>query len=59
MDGVVLEDILEEGFLENHPPTYVETHDTPEWLASRPQELLSREAEQERLDQLRSLGYLQ
>lgn len=59
MDGVVLEEVLEEGFLDRHPVTYVETYDTPEWLDSRPNELLSREAEQERLEQLRSLGYLQ
>ena len=59
MDGVVLEDLLEESFLERHPVAYVETHDTREWLTSRPEELLSPEAEQERLEQLRSLGYLQ
>ncbi len=57
MDGVVLKAVLEEGFLESHPPTYVGTHDTLEWLESRPGELLSRELE--RLQQLRSLGYLQ
>lgn len=59
MDGVILEALLEEGFLERHPPTFVETHDTREWLEARPGELLTQEAERERLQQLRSLGYLQ
>ena len=51
--------ILEESFLESHPPTFVETHDRPEWLDARPDELLTEEAERERLQQLRSLGYIQ
>jgi len=59
MDGVILDTVLEKEFFESHPPKYVETHDTGEWLESRPRELLSREAEQERLEQLRALGYLQ
>jgi hypothetical protein len=59
MDGVIIESVLEEGFLENHPPTFVETHDRPGWLDSRPEELLSEEVERERLQQLRALGYIQ
>ena len=59
MDGVIMEAILEEGFLESHTPTFVETHDRPEWLDARPDELLTEEAERERLQQLRALGYIQ
>ncbi len=59
MDGEIMKAVLEEGFLENHPPTFIETHDRPGWLDARPDELLSEEAEQERLQQLRSLGYIQ
>ena len=58
MDGEIMEAILEEGFLEGQPPTFIETHDRPEWLDARPDELLSEEAERERLQQLRSLGYI-
>lgn len=59
MDGEILESVLEKDFLENHPPTFVETHDRSEWLDSRPEELLSEDAERERLEQLRALGYIQ
>ena len=59
MDGVIMEAVLEEGFLESHAPTFVETYDRPEWLDARPDELLTKEVERERLQQLRSLGYIQ
>jgi hypothetical protein len=59
MDGSVIERILEEGFLAAHPPTYVPTHDTRAWLEGRPAQLLPAEVEQERLEQLRSLGYIE
>jgi len=59
MDGTILDELLVEGLLDAHPPTYVPTHDTREWLASRPDQLLTAEAEQERLEQLRALGYIQ
>ena len=58
MDGAVLEDVLEAGFLERYPLSFVDTHDTDEWLANRPNQLLSEEVESERLRQLRSLGYI-
>ncbi len=59
MDGTILDEVLAEGFLNAHPPAYVPTHDTAEWIASRPDRLLTPEAEKERLDQLRALGYIQ
>lgn len=58
MDGEVLTTVLEEGFTERHPLHYVESHDTAEWLAARPSLPVAPQVERERLDQLRSLGYI-
>jgi hypothetical protein len=58
MDGLILVDVLEEGFLVRHAPEYVETHDTEQWLAERPGDFVTAEMEQERIEQLRSLGYI-
>ncbi|MCP3962456.1 MAG: hypothetical protein GY719_31830 [bacterium] len=58
MDGVVLETLFEEGFLAEHPPSFIRSHDTREWLAARPTQLFASEVEQERLEQLKALGYL-
>jgi len=54
MDGVVLEALLEPRL----EVTYVETHDTEEWLASRPSVKHETPGTEERLEQLRSLGYI-
>jgi hypothetical protein len=59
MDGEILAHVLEEGFLEVHPPSTIGTHDTAEWLESRPSQMLSPEAADERLEQLRALGYIE
>jgi hypothetical protein len=59
MGGAILKDVLREGVLDRVPLRTVASHDTAEWLESRPQEMLSAEAEKERLDQLRSLGYIE
>ena len=58
MDGVVLKEVVKTDFLDRHPPEFVDSHDTSEWLALRPDEPLSSDAERERLEQLRALGYL-
>jgi hypothetical protein len=58
MDGAILEPVLEVGFLDRHPPTYVETHDTETWLAERPAHSVTAQMEQERIEQLKALGYL-
>ena len=58
MDGAVLEDVLAPQFLQNHPLQFLATHDTEDWLRDRPTQLLSTAAEQERLEQLRALGYI-
>ena len=59
MDGRVLESVLEKGFLDRHPLSFKATHDTEQWRETRPQQLLPPEAEEERLDQLRALGYIE
>ena len=59
MAGQVMSEVVEGDFLESHPPSSVATHDTPEWLASRPQQALSADAEEQRLEQLRALGYIE
>jgi hypothetical protein len=60
MDGVILRNILKPEFSAFLEPTYIDTHDTAEWIASRSgsgdPELPGHE---ERLEQLRSLGYLE
>jgi hypothetical protein len=58
MDGVVLWDLLGEGSRAAQPPA-VATHDTPEFLAARAGGPAPRDpGERERVEQLRSLGYL-
>jgi arylsulfatase A-like enzyme len=60
MDGVILKNILKPEFSALLEPTSIDTHDTAEWVASRSglgdPELAGHE---ERLEQLRSLGYLE
>ncbi len=58
MEGMILQNVLERSFLKNHSPRFIPTHDTDEWLASRPGRLYSPAAEEERIEQLRALGYL-
>jgi hypothetical protein len=57
MDGAVIESLWP---TDSPPaPTFVETHDTEEWLAAqRRRRHQLRPGEEERLDQLRSLGYV-
>ena len=59
MDGTVLKGLLRPGNLKLLGPRFIATHDTPEWLASQ---IARKDAVQrgleERLEQLRSLGYL-
>jgi hypothetical protein len=58
MAGTILEGILKPGVLEALDPSFVATHDTPEWLASRGGGDVARPGEEERIEQLRALGYL-
>jgi hypothetical protein len=59
MDGTFIQQIIEEKFLAAHPPSFVPTHDTWAWVKERPAKLLPVEVENERLEQLRSLGYIE
>jgi arylsulfatase A-like enzyme len=60
MDGVILENILRPEFSAFPEPTYIDTHDTAEWTASRSRSGdLELPGHEERLEQLRSLGYLE
>ena len=59
MDGSVLEVLLKPQALDASGPEFVATHDTPEWLAARGKRAeIERPGHRERLEQLRSLGYL-
>jgi hypothetical protein len=59
MAGEVLKHLLDESFLRDHPVRFVDTHDTAEWLASRGRGDRELPGTEERLEQLRSLGYIQ
>jgi hypothetical protein len=59
MGGAVLEHVLADGFLRDHPVSHVDTHDTPEWRASRGRPAPVVPGTEERLEQLRSLGYIE
>ncbi len=59
MSGKVLFDVLTPEHLQRFPLRHVPTHDTPGWDAVRqPAPILPDGAAQERLDQLRALGYV-
>jgi hypothetical protein len=59
MGGAVLEHVLADGVLQDRPVTYVDTHDTPEWRTSRGRPAPDVPGTEERLEQLRSLGYIE
>jgi hypothetical protein len=59
MDGRPMEALLQPTWPERPRPAPVATHDTPEWLqARRAARPAPGAADQERLDQLRELGYM-
>jgi hypothetical protein len=57
-DGAPIAQIFTEGWFDEHPLRTVETHDTDEWLASQKNRQVDAVDEMERLEQLRSLGYI-
>jgi hypothetical protein len=59
MDGTVLDGVLEDGFLERQPLSFVATHDTPGWRQAGPRAALPPEVEEQRKEQLRALGYIE
>ena len=64
MDGQVAEGLIERAFLDRFPRLSQPTHDDRAWLAERKRHVrdegnASAQDQQERLEQLRSLGYLE
>jgi hypothetical protein len=58
MDGAILDDLLVPDFFQDRVPRSIPSHDTPEWLDSRiKSEAPARSGDEERLEQLRTLGY--
>jgi arylsulfatase A-like enzyme len=55
MDGAPLAELIQAAVAEEVVPT----HDTPEWLATRRARMRDAMHQSERLEQLRSLGYIQ
>jgi hypothetical protein len=58
MDGAPIKDIIDPGWLEKSGISYVPTHDTEKWLAGRNERIRDAIDQSERLEQLRSLGYI-
>jgi hypothetical protein len=58
MDGRVLTEIFREDFQIERQPAAVASHDTADFLAGRERSQLPDSVEQERLEQLRDLGYI-
>ena len=57
-DGGAMTDIIDAGWLAKTPIRHIDTHDSEEWLAARRARIREAIAQSERLDQLRSLGYI-
>ena len=58
MDGAPSAAVIDPAKLAPDAIRFIPTHDTPEWLAEQQTRIKRAEDEKERLDQLRSLGYI-
>ncbi len=58
MDGTPLRGIIDLDWMEKSGIQYIPTHDTEEWLAGRHARIRDAIDQNERLEQLRSLGYI-
>jgi hypothetical protein len=58
MDGRPVRTAIEPSWIRRHPIRTVATHDTDDWLAARPHVDRESPDKRMRLDQLRSLGYI-
>jgi hypothetical protein len=58
MRGEILTDVFSAETLASRPPSYVDSHDSEEWLSSRVRTGVQPVGVLERLDQLKSLGYM-
>jgi hypothetical protein len=59
MQGEVLGEVLREGFLAEHPVTFVGSHTPPDWAHAGGEAMLGIPDAEERLEQLRALGYVE
>lgn len=59
MDGGVMKEIIEPEFLAANPIRMVRTHTPPDWCDTRPALVRGRADTEERLEQLRMLGYIE
>ena len=57
-DGRPLLKVLDDDWVAGTRIDYVETHDSDEWASTRDERIRRAVGESERLDQLRSLGYI-
>jgi len=58
MDGTPIRGIIDFEKLGQHEIRYIPTHDTQEWLAAQPNRIREAVDDNERLEQLRALGYI-
>ena len=58
MDGTPIRAIIDFERLGRKEIRYIPTHDTGEWLAAQPKRIREAVDDSERLEQLRSLGYI-
>lgn len=58
MDGESIERVIDPLWLEETGGAFVDTHDTEEWLEGRSERIRRAIDEEERLEQLRALGYI-
>jgi predicted AlkP superfamily phosphohydrolase/phosphomutase len=58
MDGRIVTEIFKAEFNISHQPPAIATHDTPEFISLRRPIVLSGPDDDERMEQLRSLGYI-
>ena len=59
MMGTVMEDLLEPSFLAEHPIQEIDSHTPPNWFERRQTVAAPPHQSEERLEQLRSLGYIE
>jgi len=59
MEGEVITDVIDPGWLGDHPVQFVSTHTDEAWLADRDSSSPEVRGQVERLEQLRSLGYIE
>lgn len=59
MDGSIMRAVVDPEYLKRNPPAYIKSHEGGPGLEEPRQLLLSEEEERDRLEELRSLGYIE